>query len=55
VPVLVVVDRMDLVRLATSNGQVASRSALTAGHKKAPAALKLPDAPRFFDFTVPGS
>lgn len=46
-------DRMHLVTLATADGQVAQRSALTAGHKTILAALELPEPPRFFDFTVP--
>jgi hypothetical protein len=45
-------DRMHLVTLATAEGQVAQRSALTAGQKTILAALKLPEPPRFFDFTV---
>ncbi|HEY4604731.1 MAG TPA: transposase, partial [Blastococcus sp.] len=44
-------DRMHLVTLATGDGQVAQRSALTAGHKAILAALDLPEPPRFFDFT----
>ena len=46
-------DRMHLVTLATPEGQVAQRSALTAGQKTILAALKLPEPPRFHDFTVP--
>jgi hypothetical protein len=46
-------ERMHLVTLATADGQVAQRSTLTAGHKAILAALKLPEPPRFFDFTVP--
>jgi hypothetical protein len=46
-------DRMHLVTLATPDGQVAQRSATTAGQKSILAALKLPEPPRFFDFTVP--
>jgi Transposase DDE domain len=45
-------DRMHLVTLATGDGQVAQRSALTAGHKAILAALDLPEPPRFFDFTT---
>ncbi len=45
-------DRMHLVTLATSDGHVAQRSALTAGHKKILTALGLPEPPRFFDFTA---
>lgn len=36
-----------------SSGQVAQRSAITAGQKTILAALKLPEPPRFFDFTIP--
>jgi hypothetical protein len=46
-------DRMHLVTLATADGQVAQRSAVTAKQKTILAALKLPEPPRFFDFTVP--
>lgn len=46
-------DRMHLITLATADGQVAQRSATTAGQKSILAALKLPEPPRFFDFTVP--
>ncbi len=46
-------DRMHLVTLATPDGQVAQRSATTAGQKSILAALKLPEPPRIFDFTVP--
>jgi hypothetical protein len=45
-------DRMHLVTLATGDGQVAQRSALTAGHKAILAALDLPEPPRFLDFTA---
>lgn len=45
-------DRMHLITLATADGQVAQRSATTAGQKTILAALKLPEPPRFFDFTV---
>jgi hypothetical protein len=47
-------DRMHLVTLATPDGHVAQRSAITAGHKTILAALDLPDPPRFFDFTTNG-
>ena len=43
---------MHLITLATADGLVAQRSALTAGHKSILAALKLPEPPRFFDFTA---
>ncbi len=46
-------DRMHLVTLATADGQVAQRSAVTAKQKAILAALKLPEPPRFFDFTMP--
>jgi Transposase DDE domain len=46
-------DRMHLVTLATADGQVAQRSATTAGQKAILAALELPEPARFFDFTVP--
>ena len=45
-------DRMHLVTLSTPDGQVAQRSATTAGQKTILAALKLPEPPRFFDFTA---
>jgi hypothetical protein len=46
-------DRMHVVTLASTDGQVAQRTATTAGHKKILAALKLPEPPRFLDFTLP--
>jgi hypothetical protein len=46
-------DRMHLITLATADGQVAQRSATTAGQKTILAALELGEPPRFFDFTVP--
>jgi hypothetical protein len=46
-------DRMHLVTLATPDGRVAQRSSSTAGQKKTWDALKLPEPPRFFDFTAP--
>ncbi len=45
-------DRLHLVTLATVDGQVAQRTATTAGQKSILAALKLPEPPRFFDFTA---
>ena len=45
-------DRLHLVTLATADGQVAQRTALTAGQKTILTALKLPEPPRFFDFTA---
>jgi hypothetical protein len=44
-------ERMHLVTLATTDGQVAQRSTLTPGHKTILAALQLPEPPRFYDFT----
>jgi len=46
-------DRMHLVTLATTDGQVAQRSATTPGQKTILAALELPEPARFFDFTIP--
>ena len=45
-------DRMHLITLATTDGQVAQRSAATAGQKAILAALELPEPARFLDFTV---
>ncbi len=45
-------DRMHLITLATADGHVAQRSALTPGQKSILTALKLPEPPRFFDFTA---
>lgn len=45
-------DRMHLLTLATGDGQLAQRTATTAGQRTILAALELPDPPRFFDFTV---
>ncbi len=44
---------MHLITLATADGHVAQRSAVTATQKTILTALKLPEPPRFFDFTVP--
>ncbi len=46
-------DRMHLLSLATGDGHVPQRSALTAGQKTILADLDLPEPPRFFDLTVP--
>ena len=46
-------DRMHLITLATTDGHVAQRSATTAGQKRILAALKLPEPPRFLNFTLP--
>jgi len=48
-------DRMHLVTLATSAGQIAQRSATTPGQQRVLRALDLPEPPRFFDFTLPES
>ena len=48
-------DRLHLVTLATGDGTVAQRSELTDGHKKIFTALRLPEPPRFYDFTLPSS
>jgi hypothetical protein len=45
-------DRMHLVTLATASGQAAQRSLTTAGQHAILRALKLPEPPRFFDFTT---
>jgi hypothetical protein len=47
-------DRMHLVTLATAEGRVAQRSALTSGHQAILAALDLPEPPRYFDFKPGG-
>ena len=44
-------DRMHLVTLATSEGTVAQRTELTSGQRRILSALKLPEPPRFYDFT----
>jgi hypothetical protein len=44
-------ERLHLVTLATSEGQVAQRSELTPGHRSILQALQLPEPPRFFEFT----
>jgi hypothetical protein len=44
-------ERLHLVTLTTTEGQVAQRSELTPGHRAILGALDLPDPPRFFDFT----
>jgi Transposase DDE domain len=44
-------ERMHLVTLATTDGQVAQRSELTAGQRSILHALDLTEPPRFFDFT----
>src|SRR3954454_4812772 len=44
-------DRMHLVTLATNEGTVAQRTELTHGQRRILNALKLPEPPRFYDFT----
>jgi hypothetical protein len=44
-------ERMHLVTLATSEGQVAQRSELTPRQRSILRALAIPEPPRFFDFT----
>lgn len=44
-------ERLHLVTLSTTEGQVAQRSELTPGHRAILSALDLPAPPRFFDFT----
>ena len=48
-------DRLHLVTLATSDGQVAQRSELTDSHRKILTALQLPEPPRFYNFTIPAA
>jgi len=45
-------DRMHLVTLATTDGQAAQRSVTTPAQQAILSALKLPEPPRFFDFTI---
>jgi Transposase DDE domain len=44
-------DRMHLVTLATADGRVAQRPALTGGQKTILTALDLPEPPKYLDFT----
>ena len=44
---------MHLVTLATTDGQVAQRSATTPGQQTILHALDLPEPPKFLDFTLP--
>jgi hypothetical protein len=44
-------DRMQLVTLATPDGTVAQRTLTTPRQKAILAKLKLPEPPRYFDFT----
>ncbi|MGC9222221.1 MAG: IS1634 family transposase [Solirubrobacteraceae bacterium] len=44
-------DRMHLLTLHTSHGTIAQRTELTAGQRHILHALKLPEPPRFYDFT----
>jgi hypothetical protein len=48
-------DRMHLVTLATADGRVAQRSALTTGQKTILDALQLPEPPKYLDFTTANS
>jgi hypothetical protein len=45
-------DRMHLVTLATSAGNVAQRTELTHRQRQILKALKLPEPARFYDFTA---
>ena len=45
-------DRMHLVTLATSDGQVAQRCAITSGQKAILSALELPEPPKYLQFTT---
>ena len=45
-------DRMHLVTLATADGSIAQRTALTDGQRAILAALDLPEPPRFHDFVA---
>ena len=44
-------DRMHLVTFTTTSGTVSQRSELTPGQRRILGALKLPEPPRFFDFS----
>jgi hypothetical protein len=44
-------DRIHLVTIATSSGTVSQRTELTPGHRQILSALKLPEPPRFYEFT----
>jgi len=48
-------DRMHLVTLATTAGQIAQRTTSTAGQQTLLRALDLPEPPRIFDYTLPSS
>ncbi len=43
---------MHLVTLTTADGQVAQRTALAAAQRTILTALKLPEPPRFLEFTA---
>jgi hypothetical protein len=45
-------DRLHLVTLATADGRVAQRSAVTPGQQAILHALDLPEPPKFLDFTI---
>jgi hypothetical protein len=47
-------ERLHLVTLRTAEGTVAQRSELTTGHKEIFRRLRLPEPPRFHDFTPTG-
>jgi hypothetical protein len=44
-------DRIHLVTMATSSGTVSQRTELSASHRQILSALKLPEPPRFYEFT----
>jgi hypothetical protein len=44
-------DRIHLVTMATSSGTASQRTELTGGHRQILSALKLPEPPRFYEFT----
>jgi Transposase DDE domain len=48
-------DRMHLVTLATTAGQLAQRTTSTAGQQTLLRTLDLPEPPRIFDYTLPSS
>jgi hypothetical protein len=48
-------DRMHLVTVTTNAGQIAQRTTTTAGQQTLLRALDLPEPPRIFDYTLPGS
>ena len=44
-------ERLHLVTMVTSEGTVSQRSELTPAQRAVLAALKVPEPPRFYDFT----